>query len=88
MPESFHAQYCAVSKVYQYTLFNDWVRTSEPQFLLCVRVQLNVDKMLDAAQYLIGTHDFTSFTTRALQEKNRIRTVKGWRLRTKKSISI
>ena len=38
--------------------------------------------MLDAAQYLIGTHDFTSFTTKALQEKNRIRTVK--RLEIKK----
>ncbi len=77
VPESFHAQYCAVSKVYQYTLFNDWVRTSlNRNFCYVCGFQLNVDKMLDAAQYLIGTHDFTSFTTRALQEKNRIRTVK------------
>ena len=39
VPESFHAQYCAVSKVYQYTLFNDWIRTSLCRnFLLCVRV--------------------------------------------------
>ena len=32
--------------------------------------------MIAAAQYLIGTHDFTSFTTKALCEKNRIRTIK------------
>ena len=77
VPESFHAQYCAVSKVYQYTLFNDWVRTSlNRDFCYVCGFQLDMDKMTNAAQYLIGTHDFTSFTTRALQEKNRIRTVK------------
>ena len=89
VPETFHAQYCAVSKVYQYTLFNDWIRTSLCRnFCYVCGFQLNVDKMLDAAQYLIGTHDFTSFTTKALGEKNRIRTVKGWRLRKKESMSI
>jgi tRNA pseudouridine38-40 synthase len=78
VPESFHAQYCAVSKVYQYTLFNDWVRTSlNRNFCYVCGFQLNVDKMLNAVQCLIGTHDFTSFTTRALQEKNRIRTIKS-----------
>src|SRR3989338_9817615 len=83
VPESFHAQYCAVSKIYQYTLFNDRIRTSlNRNFCYVCGFQLNVGKMLDAAQYLIGTHDFTSFTTRALQEKNRIRTVK--RLEIKK----
>ena len=52
------------------TLFNDWIRTSLCRNFCCVcGFQLNVDKMLDAAQYLIGTHDFTSFTTKALQEK-------------------
>ena len=78
VPESFHAQYCAVSKVYQYTLFNDWVRTSlNRDFCYVCGFQLDIDKMLDAAQYLIGTHDFTSFTTKAFQEKDRIRTIKS-----------
>jgi len=75
--ESFHAQYCAVSKVYQYTLFNNWTRTSlNRNFCYVCGFQLDIDRMLDATQYLIGTHDFTSFTTKALQEKNRIRTIK------------
>jgi|SRR3990170_1189821 len=75
--ESFHAQYCTVSKVYRYILFNDWIRTSlNRDFCYVCGFQLDIDKMLDAAQYLIGTHDFTSFTTKALQEKNRIRTIK------------
>ena len=77
VPESFHAQYCAVSKVYHYTLFNDWIRTSlNRNFCYVCGFQLDMDKMTNAAQYLIGAHDFTSFTTKALQEKNRIRTVK------------
>ncbi|HHT9136398.1 MAG TPA: tRNA pseudouridine(38-40) synthase TruA [Candidatus Wunengus sp. YC60] len=82
-PESFHAQYNTVSKVYQYTLFNDWIRTSlHRDFCHVCGFQLDMDKMTKTAQYLTGTHDFTSFTTKALQEKNRIRTIK--RLEIKK----
>lgn len=76
-PESFHAQYDAQSKIYRYTLLNDWTRTSlNRNFCYVCGLLLNADKMLDAAHYLIGTHDFTSFTTKAFQEKNRIRTIK------------
>lgn len=35
-----------------------------------------MDRMIAAARHLIGTRDFTSFTTKAWCEKNRIRTVK------------
>lgn len=76
-PESFHAQYDAQSKIYRYTLLNDWIRTSlNRNFCYVCGLLLNADNMLDAAQYLIGTHDFTSFTSKALQEKHRIRTIK------------
>lgn len=75
--ESFHAQFCAKSKVYRYTLFNDWIRTSlNRDFCYVCGSQLNMDKMIAATRYLIGTHDFTSFTTQAQSEKNRIRTIK------------
>ena len=75
--ESFHAQYDAQSKIYRYTILNDWIRTSlNRNFCYVCGLLLNAEKMLDAAQHLIGTHDFTSFVTSALQEKNRIRTVK------------
>lgn len=78
VPESFHAQYSAVSKVYQYTLFNDWIRTSLGRnFCHICGFRLDMDKMIKAAQYLTGTHDFTSFTTKAFQEKDRIRTIKS-----------
>lgn len=77
MPESFHAQFCAKSKVYQYTLFNDWTRTPLNRNICYVcGLHLDIDTMIKATKYLIGTHDFTSFTTKALCEKNRIRTIK------------
>ncbi len=76
VPESFHAQYCARSKVYQYTVYNDWIRTSLNRHVCYVSgFTLDMDKMIQASKYLIGTHDFTSFTTQASCEKNRIRTV-------------
>ncbi len=75
--ESFHAQYCATSKIYQYTLFNDWIRTSlHRHFCYLYGFQLDISTMAVAAGCLVGTHDFTSFTTKAWCEKNRIRTVK------------
>ena len=75
--ESFHARYCAKSKVYQYTLFNDWTRTSlHRNFFYVCGFRLDVDKMIAATRHLMGTHDFTSFTTKALCGKNRIRTIK------------
>ena len=75
--ESFHAQYCATSKVYQYTLFNNWIRTTlNRNFCYVYGFQLDVDKMIAATRYLIGIHDFTSFTTKAWSENNRIRNVK------------
>ncbi len=77
VPESFHAQYKATSKVYQYTILNDWIRSPlNRNFCYVCGFQLDIDKMIAATKYLIGTHDFTSFTTKALQEKNRIRTIK------------
>lgn len=75
--ESFHAQYGAKSKVYQYTLFNDWIRTSlNRNFCHVCGFRLDMNKMIEATKAIIGTHDFTSFTTKSRCEKHRIRTVK------------
>lgn len=74
--ETFHAQYGAKSKVYQYTLLNDWIRTSlNRNFCHMCGFPLDMDKMIEASNHLMGTHDFTSFTTNAWCEKHRIRTV-------------
>ncbi|MDR4509776.1 MAG: tRNA pseudouridine(38-40) synthase TruA [Candidatus Brocadiaceae bacterium] len=76
VPDSFHSQYNATAKVYRYTLFNDWTRTSlDRNFCFLCGFELDMEKMRAAAGYLLGTHDFTSFATKASCKKNRIRTL-------------
>jgi len=76
VPESFHAQYSTKSKVYQYTVLNDWTRSAiNRNFCYLYGYALDVEKIAAAAKLLVGAHDFTSFTTKAIEEKNRVRTV-------------
>ncbi|MBF8277742.1 MAG: tRNA pseudouridine synthase [Candidatus Brocadiaceae bacterium] len=76
VPETFHAQYSTKSKVYQYTVLNDWTRSAiNRNFCYVYGYALDVEKMTEAAKLLIGAHDFTSFTTKAIEDKNRVRTV-------------
>lgn len=76
VPETFHAQYSTKSKVYQYTVLNDWTRSAiNRNFCYVYGYALDVEKMTEAAKMLIGSHDFTSFTTKAIEDKNRVRTV-------------
>lgn len=60
---SFHARRSAVSKEYRYFIWNS---TILPPFLrryrTHIRRKLDVADMNAAADYLVGTHDFASFT--------------------------
>ncbi|HEW98682.1 MAG: tRNA pseudouridine(38-40) synthase TruA [Candidatus Parabeggiatoa sp. nov. 3] len=74
--EQFHARFSAQARHYRYVILN---RPSRPA-LLAKRVTwehqlLAVEHMQTAANYLIGTHDFTSYRAVACQAKNPIRTV-------------
>ncbi|XP_074704205.1 tRNA pseudouridine synthase-like 1 isoform X3 [Strix aluco] len=70
---SFHARFSALSRTYIYRLLMGCAHHSEvPVFErdLCwapVGGQLNVPAMRDAAQFLLGTHDFSTF--RSLSSK-------------------
>jgi tRNA pseudouridine38-40 synthase len=59
---SFHARFSATSKIYRYTILND--RARYPLYrrtTLHVPLPLNIEEMRRAAQYFVGTHDFTAF---------------------------
>lgn len=70
VPDTFHARYSALAREYRYSLLN---RSARPglngRFLAWERAPLDLLKMQQAAQYLIGDHDFTSFRTVACQAK-------------------
>lgn len=73
VPHSFHARHSALSKTYEYRIFERRIRTTPGQPALeriCspflapyawdCRWPLSLDAMTTAATLLIGTHDFTS----------------------------
>jgi len=74
--DSFHARFSAVRRRYRYVIFNRNVR---PAFL-SGRVAfdyrpLDEVRMQEAAQYLLGKHDFNAYRAVACQAKSPIRTV-------------
>ena len=74
--DTFHARFSAVRRRYRYVIFNRDIR---PAFL-AGRVAfeyrpLNEARMQEAAQYLLGEHDFNAYRAVACQAKSPIRTV-------------
>lgn len=74
--ESFHARFSARKRRYRYVIFNRSVR---PTFL-AKRVtwdyrNLDADRMAEAAQCLVGEHDFNAYRATQCQAKSPVRTV-------------
>lgn len=74
----FHARYCVRSKRYDYRInlgeYNVFTRTQAYQ----CPYPVDIEKMKQGAQYLIGTHDFTSFNSNSLKETpDQVRTIES-----------
>jgi len=67
----FHARFSATSRRYRYIILN---RESRPAILnnrVCwIRYALNESRMQEAANYLMGEHDFSSFRASGCQAKH------------------
>ena len=72
----FHARFDAVSKTYRYRILN---RIPKPvmdvDYVWHVYGALDVDGMREAAKFLIGHHDFSSFRAIDCQAKHPMRTI-------------
>ncbi len=71
---SFHARFSAIGRCYRYVILN---RPVHPTYL-AGRVTwdyrpLDLTRMREGAQYLVGTHDFSSFRAMQCQAKNPVR---------------
>ncbi|NOZ20570.1 MAG: tRNA pseudouridine(38-40) synthase TruA [Planctomycetes bacterium] len=74
--EKLHARYNAKSKVYRYTVLTGPVGSAlDRNRIYHVKYRLDEKRMIDAAECLIGEHDFRSFTTEARAKKNTVRTL-------------
>lgn len=76
VPERFHARLSATRKTYRYRIWTAAVRdVFARRYVTEVRETLNVRAMQEAASYLIGTHDFTSFCGNRRFKKSGVRTI-------------
>lgn len=73
----FHARYNVKAKTYVYKINNEkWNNVFNKDFVNHIESQLNIEEMKEASKYLIGTHDFKSFTgLKAKNEKSTVRTI-------------
>ncbi len=73
---SFHARYSAVGKTYGYYVdTGEKPRVFERKYNYHFPQEIDLSAMQKAATYLIGTHDFSSFTDQKSEEKDCIRTI-------------
>ena len=74
--ESFHARFSAIARRYQYRIFNHPVRSAlHRQYATWYCLPLDVAAMQQAAEALVGEHDFSSFRAQSCQAKSPIRTI-------------
>lgn len=74
--ERFHSRYNALSKTYIYRINNkSRINLFTRKYEYTVAEALNIDKIKKAASYLIGTHDFQSFTTLKSKKKSTVKTI-------------
>lgn len=74
--ERFHARYNAVKKAYRYQIWN--APLQNPLERRCrhhVPEPLDLDDMRQAAARLLGTHDFSAFTSMKSKKKSAVRTL-------------
>ena len=78
----FHARLSAKEKVYQYTIWNSPIpNVLERRYVFQLSEPLDVEKMRETADLMLGTHDFRGFST-GRTKKSTIRTIKSIDIRT------
>lgn len=72
----FHPRFCRTVKTYEYRILNR--RFPDPcqrLYSLFTYYPLDVEKMREAASYLVGEHDFKSLSTYKAEVENTVRTI-------------
>jgi tRNA pseudouridine38-40 synthase len=78
----FHSQKNAASRIYRYRILNrTWQSPLGRYTQHWIREQLNTDAMSQAAQHLVGVHDFRPLALSHPIEKSAVRQVMRWDVR-------
>ncbi|MBE5889380.1 MAG: tRNA pseudouridine(38-40) synthase TruA [Lachnospiraceae bacterium] len=76
VPQDFHPRFSKSRKTYEYRILNKRFRDPTRRLdTLFFHYDLDVDKMNQAASYLVGEHDFASFCAANAQSETTVRTI-------------
>lgn len=85
--ERFHSRYNILSKSYLYRINNSKVKNVfDRKFVHNIDEKLDLEKMRQCSQVLVGTHDFQSFTTLKSKTKSTVRTINYINIEEKENI--
>ncbi len=74
--DDFHARFNATSRTYRYFILNRPTRSALfAKRATWIHQPLDRQRMFEAAQYLVGTHDYSSYRAVSCQAKSPIKTV-------------
>ena len=74
--DDFHSRFSAKNKTYRYYIRNSRVAGAfSGRYSHLIPVELDVEKMQQAAKHFVGEHDFTAFMATGGQQKTTVRTV-------------
>lgn len=85
--ERFHSRFNVKAKTYEYTIDNnEFKNVFLRKYAWHIEDQLNLEEMRKASKYLLGTHDFKSFTSLKSKNKSTIRTINNIEILENKNI--
>lgn len=72
--DNFHSRYYAKSKIYKYCILNNHCPSAfDYRYSWFIRQPLELEAMKEAAYFIIGTHDFSSFRSSTCEAKTPVR---------------
>jgi len=81
VPSTFHARFSAKKRFYLYKILNRRIQpTFQKNLMWHVYHPLNLSLMQEAAEYLVGYHDFSTFRAAGCQASSPLRTLDGIQL--------
>ena len=76
VPADFHPRFCDTVKTYDYVIYNaPFPSPRKKRYTHYSYTPFDVEKMREAAQYLVGEHDFKSFCSIHTQAQTTTRTI-------------
>lgn len=74
--DDFHARFSATQRHYVYKILNRRsISVIDAEFKTHIREELDCHKMQQASNYLLGTHNFSSFRSSVCQSRNPVKTM-------------